>query len=132
MTKYELVVVLDPKLSKTDSTALVQTIETEFAKGFEQKDDIGMLELDHPISWNDRAYYISYLVSIDPSQVSEMKRVMLITKWILRFAFYKMWTHEKFLTFSQVNKMFEMSDEEIQKKVNENAFKSIDSESKRK
>lgn len=132
MTKYELVVVLDPRLSKDDTASLVQTIETEFAKGFEIKDDMGLLDLESPIDGNERAYFISYLVALDPTQISQTKRVLGITKWILRSGIYKLSTHEKFLTFAQVNKMFEMSDEEIQKKVNENAFKSIDSESKRK
>ncbi len=91
-----------------------------------------LLDLVEPIRGLNKAYFLSYYTELDWEKIDEYKKTLTLTKWVVRFAFYKMWKNEKFLKFAEVNKEFEITVEEKTKKRNENAFLSLDADVKRK
>ncbi len=123
--KYEFVALIDPTLSNDTIKKTVDKIKS-FFKNILEEDEIGLLELAYPINKNDRAYFVSYLVELEPEEVNKLRDEIRLEKWIMRFFFYKMWPKDKFLKFTEVNKQFEMTEEEKQAEANRQAFQDAD------
>ncbi len=123
--KYEFVALIDPTLSNDTIKKTVDKIKS-FFKNILEEDEIGLLELAYPINKNDRAYFVSYLVELEPEEVNKLRDEIRLEKWIMRFFFYKMWPKDKFLKFAEVNKQFEMTEEEKQAEANRQAFQDAD------
>lgn len=132
MNKYELVILVDSKLPQDWINTVISTVEWLFGASVKDKDDMGMMDTYHEIAWANRAYFVSYFLELDPTAIVENRKVLSLTKWLARFFFYKIWKNEKFLKFKEINKAFELSEEEKQKQKNEKAFQDMDSASKRK
>ena len=132
MNRYELVILVDTRLPQESMMGVIDTIEKLFWTDIKLKDDIWMLDLAYNIESNTRAYFVSYDLNIDPARLWEIRRTMMLTKWLLRYSLYKMADNEKFLLFKDVSKMFELSEDEKLKQDNEKAFQDMDSWSKRK
>lgn len=132
MNRYELVLLVDTRLPQESMMGVIENVEKMLGTNVRQKDDIGMLDLAYGIEWNNRAYFVSYDVNLDPTKIIEFKRTLSLTKGLLRFSLFKMAEADKFLLFSDVNKAFELSEDEKVKQDNEKAFQDMDSWSKRK
>ena len=121
MAKYEFVGLIDPTLSTDTIKERVEDIKKILGNIIDE-DEIGFLELVYPIEKNDRAYFVSYLVEMEPSEIAEKKKQISLLKWVMRFFFYKMGPKDKFLKFHEVNKQFEMTEEEKVAEANRQAF----------
>lgn len=130
MTKYELVIMMDSRMSKKDTVQLQSDIESLFSWKILEKDDIGILDLAIEVGWSKKAYFISYYLELETADINLIKWELQLTKWLLRHVFYKMWAKEKFLQFKDINKMFEVTQEEKKLKENEKAFQDMDTISK--
>ena len=125
MAKYEFVGIIDPTLSNDTIKDLKEKIKS-LLWNIEDEDDIGLLELVYPINKNDRWYFVSYLVDLDPKKVNELRDEIRLMKGVMRFFFYKMGPKDKFLKFAEVNKQFELTEEEKAAQANAAAFQDAD------
>lgn len=132
MNRYEFVVVIDTGLSQEKRKTLIWEVEKLFWKSIKDKDDMWAMDLAISIKSNKKAYYMSYFLELDPTLIVWIKKQLSIMKWVLRFVFFKMNEKEEFLKFSDINKKYEISNEEKHKQENQNAFKNMDIEVKRK
>jgi ribosomal protein S6 len=126
MAKYEFVGLIDPTLPNDSIKKLVNDIKNILGNIVDE-DEIWYLDLVYPINKNQRAYFVSYLVEMEPSEVAEKKKDISLLKWVMRFFFYKMGPKDKFLKFHEVNKQFEMTEEEKAAEANRQAFQDADS-----
>ncbi len=125
MAKYEFVGIIDPTLSNETINNLKEKLKS-LLWNIEDEDDIGLLELEYPINKNDRWYFVSYLVDLEPDVVNKLRDEIRLIKWVMRFFFYKMWPKDKFLKFAEVNKQFELTEEEKAAQANAAAFQDAD------
>lgn len=130
MTKYELVIMMDSRMSKKDTVQLQSDIESLFSGKILEKDDIGILDLAIEVGWSKKAYFISYYLELETAAINVIAWELQLTKWVLRHVFYRLWAREKFLQFKDINKMFEVTQEEKKLKENEKAFQDMDTISK--
>lgn len=119
--KYEFVWIIDPNYSMDDIKNILNEIKTKLENVIDE-DDIGFLDLVYEIKWNRRWYFISYLVEIDPLKVEEKIKDISLIKWVMRCFMYKMRPFEKYLKFHEINKRFELTEEEKKQEANKNAF----------
>jgi len=109
MARYELVVLLDPRLPQDEVEALEQKVKKSFGKAIKEEDKIGLLPLEYPIKGVDRAYFLSLLLELEPGEIQKHKKEMALEKGILRFFFYKMGPKDKFFKFKELNAKLEES-----------------------
>jgi ribosomal protein S6 len=126
MAKYEFVGLIDPTLPMDSIKEKVEEIK-KILGNIVDEDEIGFLDLAYPINKNDRAYFVSYLIDVEPNQIDELRKQMSIMKGLMRFFFYKMGPKDKFLKFAEVNKKYEMTEEEKAEEANRQAFQDADS-----
>lgn len=130
MTKYELVIMIDSKMSKKDNAQLQADVESLFSWKILEKDDIWILDLAIEVGWSKKAYFVSYYLELDVNDLNSIRTELQLTKWVLRHVFFKLWANEKFLQFKDINKMFEVTQEERKLQENEKAFQDMDTISK--
>lgn len=112
--RYELVVVIDPVLTADQMTTLKAKI-VEVVGGVVETDEIGLLPLAYQVNGQQQAYFVSWCVEIDPTQIAAFSQELRITRGIQKFFFYSL-GQQKFLTFADVNKQYEAikeKDEEV-------------------
>lgn len=132
MQRYELVVLIDPKLNKEDIAEAIKNIEWTLWDSIKQKDEIGFLDLVTEIKSNNRAYFLSYEIEIDTDLMKSADAELKLMKPVLRYFFYKMAKNEIFFKFAEMSKKFEVSEEESRKQKDLQAFKEMDAISRRK
>ena len=125
MARYEFVGLIDPTLPMDSIKEKVEQIK-KILWNIVDEDEIWFLDLVYPINKNDRAYFVSYLVELDPSEVDKKKKEISIIKGVMRLFFYKMGPKDRFLKFHEVNKQFEMTEEEKAAEANRQAFQDAD------
>lgn len=107
MQKYEVVLLLDAKLSDTERQSVLGGIEKTLGTAIKEKDDIGLQALAYDL-WErrgeDKAYIISYCVEAIPEDVLSFKKDLVYNKAIKRYVIYKMNTTEPFFMFEPVQK----------------------------
>lgn len=116
LSKYELNLVLDANFSATEILACKTHCEELIDnKNIKQIDDIWLLKTAYPIKGQDQAYYITYLLELDGSAISELKKELSIVKGIAKFFLYGIDVHEDFFTFSEMttkyNELFPVEEE---------------------
>ncbi|MEF2175278.1 MAG: hypothetical protein V3575_02300 [Candidatus Absconditabacteria bacterium] len=117
-------------MSKKDTVQIQSDIEGLFSGKILEKDDIGILDLAIEVGGSRKAYFISYYLELDTADINKIKGELKLTKGLLRHVFYKLGAREKFLQFKDINKMFEVTQEEKKLKENEKAFQDMDTISK--
>lgn len=132
MNRYEFVVLIDSKLPQDKKTDIITNIESMLSDKVLEKDDIWLLDTEYKINWEMKAYYLSYCIETEWDFIESIKKDLSIIKWVLRYTFFRMSKNETFFKFSDINKQFELSKEEKNLKENDNAFKNMETESKRK
>ncbi|MBS8121794.1 30S ribosomal protein S6 [Candidatus Vampirococcus lugosii] len=126
MNKYELVVLVDPKMNKDDIKTVISNIEGIIGDNILDRDDIGILDLAYEVSGNDRAYFLSLFFSGDNDLLSTINYKLKLMESVIRYFIYSMSSSEKFLKYYDINKTFEDA-EEKKKEETEKAFKDLDS-----
>lgn len=115
---YELVVLLHPQTSKEDLAMLYTKIDSLLSDGKKQTDDMGLMQLEHPVGKNklSQVHMISYHCELEGSKLESIKKELSITKGVVRYVFFSMWAKDIFFTYADVNKKFEKLIEEEEKK----------------
>ena len=108
MKLYELVIVLHPSLSTEDSQDLVSKVEALFPGGVKQKDEIGYQTVYNVkgIAKGGRAYFVSYLLHIDPTILPDVRQKLSLMKGLVRTLFLSTTTKVSFHTFDDLNTAF--------------------------
>lgn len=111
--KYELVVLLQPQLSKDEHEKTVNEVLKLLADNGGKiiaTDDIGMLTLAHDITKLKlkQAYFLSYHIELPSDKVQALKPIFAITKGIIRFSFFLMTAHNAFVSYADINKTWEL------------------------
>ncbi len=132
MNKYELVVLIDTRMKKEDIDACIKEVESLLSDSFKEKDDIWILDLVHPVKWNDRAYFVSYMLEIDSKDIQSIEKQIKLNSSIVRHVFFRMDSEEEFLKYDEINKQFQLTEEEKAEKENENAFQDFEKMNKAK
>ena len=111
---YELVVLLNPQLSKDEQDSINAKIDTLLGAGKKQVDAMGLIQLAHTIGKAklNQAHITSYYCECDSQDMATMKQELRITKGVARYVFFAMTNSEPFLIYSEVNKKFDKMEEE--------------------
>jgi len=122
MKHYELVILLQPQLSKDDHGKLVHDIQKLIADNggkIVETDDMGMLTLAHDITKAKlkQAYFISYHLELPGEKIQGLKSTFAITKGLIRFAFFLMNDKEKLVSYAETNKAWEKKEDHKPKEV---------------
>ncbi len=108
MSKYELVCVIDAGLTTADIKTTQESIEKAVGKkNILDTDQMGLLPLAYPLRGNDQGYFLSYQISIEPSEMQELKTHLSLEKGVAKSVFYKMGENEQFLKFADLQQKFE-------------------------
>lgn len=108
MNRYELVLLIDPKLSWEDIKAKKEKIEKLIisSKGkIEDIDDIGYLDLHFVINKEQRAYFYSICTRLDNEGLASIKKALKVMVGINRWKLFRMADKDTFLKYSEVNKV---------------------------
>lgn len=103
---YELVCVIDSRLSMEEIRAQRNTIETLIADAKVDVDEMGLLPLAYPLKGQQQAYFISYALNIETSLLPELKHALSIEKSVMKFHVFGMKSQDAFLKFADLKKQY--------------------------
>lgn len=103
---YELVCVVDARLSVQDIQKQVKTIESHLGGTEKDKDDMWLLPLAYPLAGQDQAYFVSYHLELESEMIPALKRELLLEKGVLKFHLFSMKPTEPFLKFADLKKAY--------------------------
>ena len=111
---YELVVLLNPQLSKDEQDNINAKLDSLLGNGKKQVDAMGLVQLAHTIGKAklNQAHITSYYCELDAQEIAAIKHELRITKGVARYVFFAMTTNQPFLIYAEVNKKFDKLDEE--------------------
>lgn len=92
MTKYELMLIIDPSLSEEDRNVSLSELKALFEKKSATiiKEDIwGDKKLAYKINKSERAYYILMELELDGTLIKEISKTMNLNTGIWRYMFTK-------------------------------------------
>lgn len=107
MQTYDVVLLLDAKLSDTQRKNLIDEIEKKLGKSIKQKDEIWLQILSYNLGdkiGEDKAYILSYHVEAPAVQITEFKKQLVYNKAIKRYVIYKLTGKEQFFAFADLQK----------------------------
>lgn len=107
MKKYELVLMLNVQTQDSERKEFLQTFEDSFKTNILQKDDMGIKETTYDVKsirWNNRIYYVSYLLDLDSTALAEIKKSLLYSTFVVRYEIFKMTTDQNFYEFEKLHK----------------------------
>ena len=107
MQKYDVVLLVDAKLSDAERKTLLADMEKSLGKAVLEKDDMGVQSLAYNLSdkiWQNTAYMVSYYVQAPAADITAFKKDLVYNKSIKRYVVYKMNATEPFFTFAALNK----------------------------
>ena len=107
MQKYDVVLLLDAKLSDTERKAVLADMEKSLGKTILEKDDMGIQALAYNLSdkiGQNSAYMVSYYVQSPAADIIAFQKDLVYNKSIKRYVVYKMDVTEPFFTFAALNK----------------------------
>lgn len=119
MKLYELVAIIDPQLSQDDQQSVISQIENWLPEWttIEQKDEIWLQKVYQfaPTSAGI-AYFVSWYISINSSELTSLKRKITLMKWVLRHVVYTVDARHPMVSFREINETYTKRLEEIDKK----------------
>ncbi len=119
MKLYELVAIIDPQLSQEDQQSIVAQIEASLPEGssIEQRDEIGLQKVyQFAATKAGVAYFVSWYINMNSSDIIALKRKMTLLKWVLRHVIYTVDKHNPMVKFAEINAHYLKRLEEIDKK----------------
>ena len=93
MTKYELMMIVDPSLSDEERTAKIEAVKSVLEKAgtkIIQEDIWGDKKLAYKINKKDRAFYILYTLEMDGTKITEISKEINLNRSIWRYMFVKL------------------------------------------
>jgi ribosomal protein S6 len=101
MQNYELVLLLNANTSEADRKAFLADLEAKFE--VKDKDEIGIQNLCFKLKdKNAKAYFVSYLLTLNPEQVKEVRSFLLYNSAVVKYEIYKMANDQKFFHFEKL------------------------------
>lgn len=115
MKKYELVVVINPNISKEDQNEIISSIEKLLPNWYELKDEMWVLKTYNftIASKNNLALYVSYLLELTGDDIVELKKKFSLMKNLWRSAFFSMNNKVAFVNYADINGKFVDSVKEL-------------------
>lgn len=105
MRLYELVVVLDPRLSSDDVAAARTTVEGLVGtSNIKDTDDLGLQHFAHNMKDNlqlNKGYVLSYAVEVNPEDLDAFNTELGYNKQVVRYAFFALSSIEDFVHFEK-------------------------------
>gem|GEM_PF-287589 len=103
-----MVIVLHPSLSTEDAQDLIGKVEALFPGGVNQKDEIGYQTVYNVkgIVKGGKAYFVSYLLHIDPTILPDVRQKLSLMKGLVRTLFLSTTAKVPFHTFDDLNTAF--------------------------
>lgn len=92
MTKYELMLIVDPTISEEDRNASLSELKELFEKNsvtINKEDVWGDKKLAYKINKSDRGFYILFDLELDGTLIKEISKTMNLNKGIWRYMFTK-------------------------------------------
>lgn len=114
---YELVCVIDSRLSMEEIRTQQQAIESHLSDMKVDLDDMGLMTLSYPLKGQNQAYFLSYYLSAEGSRIDGLKSELLLEKSLLKFHIFSMRNGEKFMKFSELKKAYQDSLPEVEEAV---------------
>ncbi len=115
MQNYELVLLLNANTSEADRKAFLADLEAKFE--VKDKDEIGIQNLCFKLKdKNTKAYFVSYLLSLNPEQVKEVRSSLLYNSAVVKYEIYKMSNEQKFFHFEKLQWEFDKVLDELKDK----------------
>ena len=108
MKKYELVVIINPNISKQEQDSTIETIESYLPKGYDKKDDMWVLKVfNFEPAWKTKlAYYVSYLVELESQDILDIKKKITFVKWLFRYMIFSITNKSVFVNYQEINQKF--------------------------
>jgi ribosomal protein S6 len=103
---YELVCVIDARLSMDEIRGQFTMIEGLVGDSKVAIDDMWLLPLAYPMKGQQQAYFISYALHIETDLLSELKRALSIEKSIMKFHLFSLKSAESFQKFADLKKVY--------------------------
>lgn len=92
MQNYELVLLLDSSVKESDRENFLSEFKSKFKDYVVQEDKIWLKNLVYSLKWNnanDKAYFYSYYLSLDPSEVKLIREFFLYNNLILKYDIFR-------------------------------------------
>lgn len=103
---YELVCVIDARLSMEDIRAQMKAVEQLAGNTIIATDDMGLLPLAYPLKGQMQAYFVSYALGIETNLLTELKKNLSIQKWVLKYHVFSLKSPEAFLKYADLKKAY--------------------------
>ncbi len=128
MSKYELVMLLNPRMTQEELDSLKNSIQEALPKwSILDIDDVWLIDTKYPLKKDKdltKVYFVTYYVELSPEDISSFKEKVAYLKWIVRQFFYKLAHKDEFMKYNEVNSWAEKiiekyeSETQLTKKVN--------------
>lgn len=105
MSKYELVLLIDPQQSSTKISEICKTLEDELGTKLLDKDEIGVQEEVYKQSQTTdrKAYIVSYYCQFASSDLEPLRKKLRLTAGINKFFLYVLKPQDKFFKFAELD-----------------------------
>lgn len=105
MQNYELVLVLNIWINDKEREKLIQDFESGIEKNILEKDEMWLLKTAYLLKWKKdfhSAYYLSYYLQAEPTDLLKIKESLLFNKNISRYTVFKMNKQQAFFHFEKL------------------------------
>ena len=103
---YELVCVIDPRLSMDGIKAQKTAVEKHLTGMKKETDDMGLLPLAYPLKGQTQAYFVSYLLETETPALAVLKSELSLEKGVLKFHLFSLKSSDKFMKFAALKKAY--------------------------
>ena len=112
MQNYELVLLLNANTSEAERKAFLSDLEAKFE--VKEKDEIWIQPLCFKLKdKNTKAYFVSYLLNLKPTQVQELRAALLYTNIVAKYDLYRMAKDQVFFKFETLQTAFDKAIQDI-------------------
>ena len=105
MSKYELVLLIDPQQPTNKIQEICKALEDELGTKILDKDEIGVQEEVYKQSHTtDRqAYIVSYCCQFGSQDLTPLRKKLKLTPWVRKFFLYAMSAQDVFYKFTELD-----------------------------
>lgn len=104
--QYELVCVIDARLSMEDIRAQMKAVENMVGEARFDTDDMGLLPLAYPLKWQTQAYFVSYALDIATDLLTELKHNLSLEKGVIKYHIFSLKSSDAFLKYADLKKAY--------------------------
>ena len=119
MNNYELVILIDPRISADDQKSVKAEIDGVIKQYVKKSDDMGLQELAYDIArirGNNKAYVMSFLLAMDAATAKTLQEQFKYFKGLLRVKLFKLTTEKYFHMSTELAKKTKEYEETLNEK----------------